>query len=71
MKLIQPLPQVVGYDKLVCDAKVTVLTTEEEIIRALTKTREEPSLQSRRRFMRPWADNRVIKGVIVCGDAGI
>ncbi len=51
----------VGYDHLTFDSKVTVLTTETEIVNCLMDDRKELSLQSRLHSTQLWVDRSEIQ----------
>ena len=51
----------VGYDNLSHQSKITVLTTDTEIVEALTEDEKEPYLWRRLRSTLPWADRKAIK----------
>ena len=59
----------VGYENLTFDSKVTVLTTEEEIVEALTEDQRGTVFVEQTPFYATMGGQQGDKGVIVCGDA--
>lgn len=59
----------VGYDKLVCGSKVTVLTTESELVDALTEDQRGTVFVEQTPFYATMGGQQGDKGVITLGDA--
>ena len=59
----------VGYDKLVCESKVTVLTTESELVDALTEDQRGTVFVEQTPFYATMGGQQGDKGVITLGDA--
>ena len=51
----------VGYDSLNCKSKITVLTTETEIVEALSDGEVGTVIVNRLHSMLPWVDSREIR----------